>query len=201
MPWIITYKYGRAATEEIDEAATLPEARRLVKEYKISARDDPNQRYGIRFKKPAKDSSNPGKRARAIRRKISHGLRQMGWRRTKTTGFTRLLAEGGSSVRRGRLTKAPAFRAPRKLRTNSTTLRNIAIVKITRNRDGTVGIVARRNPPKGKKHNARLFLPPIKTKGSPHEICATCGFARAVHGKARKPGPVCRKFVPSGRFV
>ena len=34
------------------------------------------------------------------------------------------------------------------LRSNSTTLRNLASVKITRNRDGTVGIVARRNAPK-----------------------------------------------------
>jgi hypothetical protein len=37
---------------------------------------------------------------------------------------------------------------PRRVRSNSTTLRNLASVKITRNRDGTVGIVARRNAPK-----------------------------------------------------
>jgi hypothetical protein len=34
----------------------------------------------------------------------------------------------------------------RRVRANSATLRNLAVVKITRNRDGTVGIVARRNP-------------------------------------------------------
>lgn len=34
---------------------------------------------------------------------------------------------------------------PRRVRSNSTTLHNLASVKITRNRDGTVGIVARRN--------------------------------------------------------
>ena len=37
---------------------------------------------------------------------------------------------------------------PRRVRSNSTTLHNLASVKITRNRDGTVGIVARRNAPK-----------------------------------------------------
>ena len=36
---------------------------------------------------------------------------------------------------------------PRRVRSNSTTLRNLASVKITRHRDGTVGIVARRNAP------------------------------------------------------
>ena len=44
----------------------------------------------------------------------------------------------------------------RRVRANSTTLRNLASVKITRNRDGTVGIVARRNAPVtvGRKRNA-----------------------------------------------
>jgi hypothetical protein len=40
------------------------------------------------------------------------------------------------------------FNNPRRVRRNSTTLHNLASVKITRNRDGTVGIVARRNGPK-----------------------------------------------------
>jgi hypothetical protein len=46
---------------------------------------------------------------------------------------------------------------PRRVRRNSTTLRNLALVKITRNRDGTVGIVARRNAPKRSKYSQAVL--------------------------------------------
>ena len=44
---------------------------------------------------------------------------------------------------------------PRFVSGSSTILRNIAVVKITRNRDGTVGIVARRNAPEHKTEKCR----------------------------------------------
>jgi hypothetical protein len=44
----------------------------------------------------------------------------------------------------------------KRVRSNSTTLRNLASVKITRNRDGTVGIVARRNPAKRRQYKPRI---------------------------------------------
>jgi hypothetical protein len=44
----------------------------------------------------------------------------------------------------------------RRVRSNSTTLHNLSSVKITRNRDGTVGILARRNAPnRSSKLNPR----------------------------------------------
>jgi len=99
-----------------------------------------------------------GKKKRAVRREVRHALRQRGWRSTKTAGYARHVAEGGSSAARGRFTKAPVFRNPRKVKGSATTLRNMASVTIQKLPNGVVKITGRKLPKK-IGHYKRLGKP------------------------------------------
>ena len=101
----------------------------------------------------------PGKKKRAVRKEVRHALKQRGWRRTKTSGYARHVSEAGSSAARGRFTKAPAFRNPRKVKGKSTTLKNMAYIVVQKLPNGVVKITGRKmgNPVRrsGRKPRGR----------------------------------------------
>jgi len=88
----------------------------------------------------------PGKGKRSFRAWQKRAAAFVGRRRVKkptSSGF-REWREHDASLQRGQTTKAPAFRNPRKVKGTSTTLRNMASVTITKQRNGVVLIRGRK---------------------------------------------------------